>query len=76
MKRIILPNGDILFVSAITKITKLSHNPINSNFEIHYNGGYTTISDTEIRTIWCFIQLNNFLDNPDKILNLEESKNG
>lgn len=72
MKRIILPNGDILFVSAITKITHISDNTINSNFEIHYNGGYTTITDTEIRTKWRFIQINDFLDNKELILNLQD----
>lgn len=75
MKRIILPNGDILFVSAITKITKIRHNAINSSFEVHYNGGYTTLSNTEIKTTLVFIQINNFLDNNETILTLESNAN-
>lgn len=71
MKRIILPNGDILFVSAIAKITNISNNTLESFFEIHYNGGYTTLRSTEIKIKWALVQINDFLDNNVTILKLE-----
>lgn len=75
MKRIILPNGDILFLSAITKITKIkemSHHP-NSFFEIHYNGGSYTITYTKIKTKMIYFGLKVFLDDKKLVLDLEDN---
>jgi len=73
MKKIILPNGDILFAKHIVKLSRISDTELYSFFTIYFIGGSVQIRSTKIDIRIKLNELISFVDYGSELtLNFED----